>query len=70
MGNILYKKGLIEIDSSMPEDIKRTALAHECTHLILVNIGESELNNNEDFVERLSNAFYRMYNDNKKLLIK
>jgi hypothetical protein len=54
----------------MPEDIKRTALAHECTHLILVNIGESELNNNEDFVERLSNAFYRMYNDNKKLLIK
>ena len=69
MGQIIYKKGLIEIDDSMPDDIKRMTLAHECTHMILLNLGESELNDNEGFVERLSNAFLRMYSDNRDLLL-
>ena len=69
MGCILYKTGIIEIDKSMPKDIKQSVLFHECTHLVLANLGESELNNNECFVERLSNAMYRMIKTNKKLLV-
>jgi len=68
MGQVLYKKGIIEIDNSMPKDVKQITLMHECTHIILAHIGESELNNKEDFVERLGNAFYRLIKDNPILI--
>ena len=68
MGCILYKKLEIEIDESMPKQLQYSTLFHECTHLVLANLGESDLNNNEGFVERLSNAFYRLVKDNKDTL--
>ena len=68
MGLILYKKLEIEIDESMPEQLQRSTLFHECTHLVLASLGETELNDNEGFVERLSNAFYRLVKDNKNTL--
>jgi len=68
MGQVLYKKAIIEIDNSMPEDVKQMTLMHECTHIVLAHIGEAELNNNEEFVERLSNAFYRLLKENPLLV--
>lgn len=68
MGRLLLKKGIIEIDSSMPESIQKATLFHECTHLVLLQLGENELNANEKFVEVLSNAYYRLLKDNKGLI--
>jgi len=70
MGTIIYKKAIIEIDNSMNEDLMKQVLLHECTHLILANLGEDDLNSNEGFVERLSNSFFRMINENPILLLK
>jgi len=69
MGKIIYKKAIIEIDETMPSDLKKQCLFHECMHLVLSNIGEFELNNNESFVERFSNSVYNIVKDNKKVLL-
>lgn len=69
MGRVEYKKAIIEIDSTMKEDVQKMVLMHECTHIILAHLGETDLNNNESFVERLSNAIFRLMKDNKEVLL-
>lgn len=68
MGHVAWKKALIEIDNTMPKELQEKTLFHECTHIILDSIGESTLNNNEEFVERLGNAFYRLIKDNPEII--
>lgn len=68
MGKIIYKELKIELDSSMQKQLQKSVLFHECTHLILANLGEFDLNSNEGFVERLSNSFFKLIKDNKKIL--
>jgi len=55
---LITKKAAIEIDKSMDKRVQDLVLFHECTHLILAHLGETELNDNEGLVERLSNAFF------------
>jgi hypothetical protein len=57
-GEIHYSKAEIIIKSSLPSQLKEEVIIHEMVHGILHHIGETELRDNEDFVQRLTNGIY------------
>ncbi len=70
MGRYLEKEACIEIDDSMPEDLQRAVLVHECVHMVLMQQGDFNENDNESFVQRLSNSIFQLYELNSELLLK
>lgn len=63
----IWKKSTIEIDKTMAKDLKSAVIFHECTKIVLVNIGEFNLCQNEEFVEKCSKAFHRLLKQNYAL---
>ena len=70
MGMYLEKEASIEIDKSMPEDLQRAVLVHECVHMMLMQQGDFAENDNEAFVQRLGNSIFQLYELNSGLLLK
>ena len=70
MGMYLEKDASIELCNTMPEDLKRAVLVHECVHMVLMQQGDFELNANEPFVQRMANSIFQLYELNSKLLLK
>ena len=50
----------IKIDVSYSDDIIGTTLCHEMVHSVLCKTGNEELNDDEDFVERLGQAMWQI----------
>ena len=44
----------IIVNSKLNKSLKKAVLWHEVVHAVLEGIGESELSNNEDFVDKLA----------------
>lgn len=57
-GQIHYSQGKILIKDGLPKQIEEEVLIHEIVHGILNHIGESELAENETFVQGLANGIY------------
>lgn len=57
-GEIHYSKAEIIIKHGLPSQLKEEVIIHEMVHGILHHIGEAELRDNEDFVQRLTNGIY------------
>ena len=57
-GEIHYSKAKIIIKDNLPKQIGEEVLIHEMGHGILNHIGETELRDNEEFVQRLANGIY------------
>ena len=57
-GQIHYSQGKILIKDGLPKQIEEEVLTHEIVHGILNHIGESELAENETFVQGLANGIY------------
>lgn len=70
MGMYLEKEACIEIDASMPEDLQRSVLVHECVHMLLSQQGDFAENENEALVQRLGNSIFQLYELNSELLLK
>lgn len=66
-GQIEYSKAKILIKDGLPQGIEYEVLIHEMVHGILNHIGQTELRDNEDFVQRLANG---IYNSGLQLLVK
>lgn len=56
MGRWEEKEAKILIANDLPKDVTQQTIWHEVTHCVLSYIGEAELSNNEDFVNKLSTA--------------
>lgn len=56
MGRWEEKEAKILIANDLPKDVAQQTIWHEVTHCVLSYIGEAELSNNEDFVNKLSTA--------------
>jgi len=71
LGRYIDKKSLITVDETLSGEYRRSVLLHECIHMVLLRLGEFDLNNNEGFVERLSNSLFRLLEDdnNKDVLL-
>lgn len=57
-GEIHYSEAKIIIKDNLPKQLGEEVIIHEMVHGILNHIGENELRNNEEFVQRLANAIY------------
>lgn len=64
-GEITYKSAEIKINKDMPPELKNEALCHEIVHVILLHIGENEMESDERFVQSLANAIYQTFMVNK-----
>ena len=53
-GQINHDKQIIVIDKGISDDRKEQTLLHEILHALLYQIGEPELSNNEDLIQRLA----------------
>lgn len=60
-GLIEYSKAKIYLRKDMPKRLKGPVLYHEIVHGILIQLGYSELNEDEVFVQQMSNALYQMF---------
>ena len=69
IGQINHSTLVISLKSNLPNTQKENTLIHEITHGILENIGESDLNNNEDFVNRFSSVLHQVITVNKSLFL-
>ena len=62
MGRWIESESKIIINEKLSEQQMDATIWHEVTHAILIACGESELNANEDFVEKISRAFSQIAN--------
>lgn len=69
LGRYLDTESLITLNKNIKGEYKRSVLTHECIHMVLLRLGEFDLNKDEGFVERLSNAIFRLYEDNYEILL-
>lgn len=60
-GLIEYSKAKIYLRKDMPKRLKGPVLYHGIVHGILIQLGYSELNEDEVFVQQMSNALYQMF---------
>lgn len=60
LGRWIESQSEILINEKIPDDQKDATVWHETIHAILPAIGESELGQNEDFVEKLSRALFQI----------
>lgn len=60
-GQIIYSQAKILLKKSLPKKLKKSVLYHEMVHGILVELGYSELSNDETFVQALSQELLRMF---------
>jgi hypothetical protein len=63
VGRVTYSSGVLTLQSpltSRAEDETEQTFLHETVHTVLNQIGESELNDNEDFVDRLASALHQV----------
>lgn len=54
----------IDINNSYPAQTKKQTFWHEAVHAILQEVGQSELCDNEDFVESIGKQLYGFHEDN------
>ena len=62
LGMLDVTKGIIYIKKDMREDIKQSVIYHEIVHAIFYNLGYSDLYENEQLVQALSNTIYQTFN--------
>lgn len=55
---------VITINSSYPAQTMKQTFWHETVHALLEEIGQSELSQNEDFVESVAKQLYGFHQDN------
>lgn len=60
MGRWIEAESKILVNGKLSESQMNATIWHEVTHAVLMACGESELNANEDFVEKLSRAFMQI----------
>lgn len=60
-GEVDFKKCQIQINKELTEEGKKETLCHEIIHAMLIHIGQSELSQNETFVQSLGNAIYQTF---------
>lgn len=60
-GQVDYLAGKIIINSRATEEIKKETLCHEILHAILVNIGRSDMSEDEMLVQQLGNAINQTF---------
>lgn len=63
-GEANYKDGTIKIQKNcdgytLSEDLREQIFYHELVHHILVNLGENDLNSNEQFVDTFSSLLHQ-----------
>lgn len=54
----------IDINNTYPTQTVKQTLWHEVVHAILLEVGQSDLCGNEDFVESVSKQLYAFHEDN------
>ena len=59
-GRIIYSEGVIRINRSCSEAIRKEILFHEIIHGILFHTGQ-HAHNDESLVQALGNAIYQMF---------
>lgn len=60
MGRWIEAESKILVNEKLSDSQMNATIWHEVTHAVLMACGESELNANEDFVEKLSRAFMQI----------
>lgn len=63
-GRVRCEKALIEVESELPDDVKRVALLHEAMHAILEQAG---IEHSEQVIIALSYGVLALLNDNPSL---
>ena len=63
LGQILYTKGIINIDKDLPMDRKEQVLVHEILHGIFFEAGFEE--QDEDMINRVGSVLYQVMKDNQ-----
>lgn len=61
LGRIIYSEGVIRINKSCTEDMRKEVLYHELVHGILWHTGQYTMHNDEPLVQALANAIYNMF---------
>lgn len=62
-GQVIYHKGLIQIDKNMSDDKKEQTFVHEMLHACFNEAGYIE--QDEDIINRVSIVLYQVLKDNK-----
>ena len=68
LGMIDYKKQEISLRKDLMKDLRSVTLIHEILHGILEYTGNSELNKDEDLINRLSTAIYQVFKGKNELI--
>ena len=61
LGQINYDRAEIYINNSLTEEMKQEALCHEILHGILMHLGYSDQNQDEQFVQSVANAISQTF---------
>ena len=64
-GLVSLAKNTIRINKDFPLQTRVQSFFHECVHAMLDEIGESELFQDEDFVDAFSKQIYGLFTANK-----
>jgi len=67
LGLIDYKEVKIKIAKDLEPQTLKEILCHEAIHGMLHFMGEHDINNNEESVERITNGLLMLIKDNPKL---
>ena len=68
LGMIDYKKQEISLRKDLMKDLRSVTLIHEILHGILEYTGNSELNKDEDLINRLSTAIHQVFKGKNGLI--
>lgn len=68
LGMIDYKKQEISLRKDLMKNLRSVTLIHEILHGILEYTGNSELNKDEDLINRLSTAIYQVFKGKNGLI--
>ena len=63
LGQILYNRGIIKVDSDLAQDRKEQVFVHELLHACFYEAGIEE--QDEDVINRVSIVLYQLLKDNK-----
>lgn len=61
MGQINYDTAEIHINNGLTEELKQEVLCHEILHGILMHLGYSDQNQDEQFVQAVANAISQTF---------
>lgn len=64
-GLVSLEQNTIRINKDLPLQTRVQSFFHECVHAMLDEIGESELFQDEDFVDAFSKQIYGLFTANK-----